>query len=302
VLSKERLDYNSNEKGASNLTLGPDVRLPPSSIPDSAAAATPILPNADSANQVLYQNLSNEIKELKILFLQFENNSNNANTSAAQLKNPLMSRKPSSALIEALRDVLTPGQTSARQSAGFPPGQVTPKPPLSPASAVENAIASRHLSRASLKSGASAPKAIPEEEKDQERESFLNLPSIKPSTPTTKIEDGIEEIPRKVEKDPNQLKHQLIQAEEKIVSLQSKQMSLEEELKSYQNYMRDIIPQYQKQIKALQHQQQKMKAAAVSNQGSSTLPSAKPAPSITAANIETGVEGDNQLKLPSIKP
>ena len=60
-------------------------------------------------------------------------------------------------------------------------------------------------------------------------------------------------------KENDELRTQLIAAESRAADLASKQISLQEELSSYQTHMREIIPQYQKQIQQLQAQVQTLK-------------------------------------------
>lgn len=84
------------------------------------------------------------------------------------------------------------------------------------------------------------------------------------------------------------LKAQLEQSEQRAAQLASRQITLEEELKAYQNYMKEILPQYQKLMKDKGRAAAKHQADA---SGSSTATTAA-----TAAQPAKEV-----LKLPSLQ-
>jgi len=85
------------------------------------------------------------------------------------------------------------------------------------------------------------------------------------------------------------LNAQLQKAQQKSSELVIRNAALEEELKSYQAYMRDVVPQYKKQ---LQYMKQQLKVKEKMN--------AIPAPAPGSSGAQKGVDGD-EFKLPLIK-
>lgn len=200
------------------------------------------LPVSASNNNAMYESLASEIRELKQLLLQHDNVSGNRD------KNPLasLSRRPSSQLIEVLKDVIS-GKNS---------GKATPQPPSIPKDTVIGGLASGRATASSLKpleeeDSLLKPTAGKESLLPLKEGDIIQLPVVASTAPTQPV---FAAPPQKAEH-PSHLKVQLIEAEEKVAQLSSKQVALEEELRSYQNYMKEIIPQYQKQIKALQQKQ-----------------------------------------------
>jgi FtsZ-binding cell division protein ZapB len=264
----------------------------------------------EEEKNALYETLTLEIRELKNLILQQESNPLNNNSKE---KDNNKSRRPSSQLIEVLKDVMS-GKNSA--------GKLTPQPPPLSAVAKEAGIPSGRSTAKSIKSsggGGLGSNNNKEEEGmpgEGEKNDFLSLPVIPsakellkdpfPSQPTQQqlletieLRKQLMEAEQKIvqlqqqqqqtqlQQDQNHFRRQLVEAEQKIVQYQSKQMSMEEELKAYQNYMRDAIPQYQKQIKALQ---QRLKQQQGQQPPQSQLGAQSPVPEVK-----------EPLKLPLLK-
>lgn len=65
----------------------------------------------------------------------------------------------------------------------------------------------------------------------------------------------------RTDRDKDEIRTQLVAAETRAAQSLARQAALEEELQSYQKYMKEIVPQYQRQIQALQNELQKRKRA-----------------------------------------
>lgn len=107
-------------------------------------------------------------------------------------------------------------------------------------------------------------------------------PAVITPVPPPKLNNNIEE-----------LRLQLVQVETQLVQSHAKQSAVEEELLSYQKYMKDVIPQYQKKIKHLQQQVQKYQLL---QQVSKASESVSPQQQRRLSN-----DGGEELKLPIIK-
>jgi hypothetical protein len=223
LLSKQAKRVNDQSSiavvGKSNSN---NAALPPSSAVGDSPETESLIPEIiltnpnpnNSDNNPLYVNLTKEIQELKNLLLHNEVFTQKNKSSEVQGEKGV-SRKPSSQLVEVLKEVMS-GRNSGRQ---------TPQRPSS---------------------GKESSESLP---------AISALQSRPLSAKMKSIESNQQQPAPSVQHDTFYFKNQLLVAEEKLVHMTSKQTALEEELKAYQNYMKEIIPQYQKQIKALQLKQ-----------------------------------------------
>jgi hypothetical protein len=68
-------------------------------------------------------------------------------------------------------------------------------------------------------------------------------------------------VVKKDDRTQDSMRSDLVAAETRVVQATTRQAALEEELQSYQSYMKEVVPKYQRQIQSLQQELQKYKAA-----------------------------------------
>lgn len=202
--------------------------------------------------RIMYQNFTGEILDLKKQLL----------ASRAREREKEKAEKIPSRVSTSRSAVGTPVAALSTLTGDIPTASLPQRAPSAPSS-VEAAVVpiatSRSTKALELPIG---PEASPGAGTGMGRKSFANLfsatdfvpsaqsmaPAVAPP-PQVVYVDRIVEVERKaVKEDASALKQQLMASEQRAAQMASRQIGLEEELKAYQAYMKEVLPQYQRML------------------------------------------------------
>ena len=258
------------------------VEKSPAALSDAATAAAAVAAAQAQAQEqqqqqytAMYAALTEQIKDLKLQMIN--NNSNNAvipasNAPALITEGSTGSRKPTPPVTPARRLSVPPSDSVDAQpettTVAVRPSPVPSPKPATPAPAV-------------------ATKPRPPTPMDEALTLANNPHGFK------SMVECLEHIAALEANSHQALTVQLLKSQQRQTELTLRNAALEEELASYQSYMRDVVPQYKKQLQYLK-QQLKMKMSSLA-----AVP--KPSGAVASELMDMDAAEEKILKLPLIK-
>eukprot|EP00981_Chlorochromonas_danica_P005480 scaffold1110_cov182-Ochromonas_danica.AAC.7 len=217
---------------------------------------------------IVYQNLTNEIQDLKKQLLSSRNREREKEILLAEKRLSNITTPPAippAGIMSSLGELSMP----ALNMNSFVGGKTAMSPPPS-STRRSQSIRDRSLAAGGVGVGVGAPES--------------QQPQIV----------YVEKIVEKSSDNPA-LKAQLEQSEQRAAQLASRQITLEEELKAYQNYMKEILPQYQRLMK------DKGKAGTKHHHHADSSAATSSSTTTTTAAAAQAANNKEVLKLPSLQ-